>query len=94
LGLSDDQLELHTRRILFSDRLLVDLAAAGHELEALDELARRARRPIAKWYVLVFRAVRATMAGHIPEAQTLMALPSFRTVDPGRERLRRMSGED
>jgi DNA-binding CsgD family transcriptional regulator len=70
--LGDDQLELHTRRILFSDQLRIDLTAADSQLEALDELARRARRPIARWYTLVFRAVRATMVGRSREAETLV----------------------
>ena len=71
-GLGDELLELHTRRILFADRLLVDLAAANAELAALEDLARRTRRPIATWYALVLRALRATMSGRLDEAAGLI----------------------
>jgi DNA-binding CsgD family transcriptional regulator len=70
--LDDDELELHARRILIPDRLQDNLAAADAELGALGDLAARTRRPIARWYYLHYRAVRAVMSGDTEAASQLI----------------------
>jgi hypothetical protein len=68
----DELLEMYTRRLLCSDRLRVDLATADAEVDALDELAQRTRRPIAAWYTLPLRTLRATMSGRLDDAAVLV----------------------
>jgi DNA-binding CsgD family transcriptional regulator len=67
-----DLLEMYTRRLLCSDRLRVDLTTADAEVDALDELAQRIRRPIAAWYTLLLRTLRATMSGRLDDAAVLV----------------------
>jgi DNA-binding CsgD family transcriptional regulator len=68
LGLEDEELELTARRLLVPERLQHDLAQADAELDGLAVLARRSGRPLARWYLQVYRAVRATMHGRLDEA--------------------------
>jgi DNA-binding CsgD family transcriptional regulator len=63
---------MYTRRLLCSDRLRVDLTTADAEIDALDELAQRIRRPIAAWYTLLLRTLRATMSGRLDDAAVLV----------------------
>lgn len=59
----DEEAELNARRLLIPDLLQTDPVRADAELAALDDLATSSRWPLARWYVLVFRAMRAIMAG-------------------------------
>jgi DNA-binding CsgD family transcriptional regulator len=61
--LDDEELELHARRILIPDRLQHDLTGADAELEGLAVLAEVSRRPLARWYLTLYRTIRATMTG-------------------------------
>lgn len=70
--LGDVDRELDAHRILFSDRLRLDPVAADAELEELDELDRRAGRPVARWYATLFRAIRATISGRSEVALELL----------------------
>jgi ATP/maltotriose-dependent transcriptional regulator MalT len=70
--LDDEPLETYTRRVLCSDRLRVDLPTADAEVDALDEFAQRTRRPIAAWYTLLLRTLRATMSGRLDDATVLV----------------------
>jgi DNA-binding CsgD family transcriptional regulator len=70
--LDDELLEMYTRRLLCSDRLRVDLTTADAEVDALDELAQRIRRPIAAWYTLLLRTLRTTMSGRLDDAAVLV----------------------
>jgi DNA-binding CsgD family transcriptional regulator len=62
-ALGDEQVELQARRFLLTDCWQVDAAAADCELQALDALAQRTRRPMAHWYVMVNRCTRAALLG-------------------------------
>ena len=66
--LEDEDLELRARRVLVPDCLQHDLTRADAELDGLAVLARRSGRPLARWYLELFRAVRATMSGRLDEA--------------------------
>ncbi len=66
--LGDEELELHARRLQVSDRLQRDLVAADAELAALAAFAEHTRRPLARWYVLIHRAMRASIRGHYDQA--------------------------
>jgi DNA-binding CsgD family transcriptional regulator len=70
--LGDEQLELHARRLLIPDRLQIDLVAAEADIGALSALAERTRAPRARWYVLLYLALRASMAGHYEAALQLI----------------------
>uniref|UniRef100_UPI001C5EB204 helix-turn-helix transcriptional regulator n=1 Tax=Pseudonocardia nigra TaxID=1921578 RepID=UPI001C5EB204 len=67
----DEDSELAARRLLVPDLLQTDPVHADAEQSALTGLATAGRRPLAQWYVLVFRALRATMAG-APDAAALV----------------------
>ncbi|MDN5857918.1 MAG: AAA family ATPase [Pseudonocardia sp.] len=67
----DEESELGARRMLIPDLLQTDPVRADAELTALADLATTSRRPLAQWYVQVFRAMRATMAGR-PDAAELV----------------------
>jgi DNA-binding CsgD family transcriptional regulator/tetratricopeptide (TPR) repeat protein len=67
-NLEDEDLELRARRVLVPDCLQNDLARADAEIDGLAVLARRSGRPLARWYLDLFRAVRATMSGRLDEA--------------------------
>jgi DNA-binding CsgD family transcriptional regulator len=71
--LGDEQLELNGRRLLLADRLQVDPAAAAADFDELAALAERTRRPLAQWYVMINRGIRATMAGRGEEALAIVA---------------------
>ncbi|MDF2975933.1 MAG: transcriptional regulator, LuxR family [Actinomycetospora sp.] len=68
VGLEDEELELTARRLLVPERLQRDLAEADAELDGLALLAQRSGRPLARWYLELYRAVRATMHGRLDEA--------------------------
>jgi DNA-binding CsgD family transcriptional regulator/tetratricopeptide (TPR) repeat protein len=70
--LADDDLELLTRRVLIADRLQVDLEEANTELDEFARLVRSTRRPLARWYLLLFQATRAIMAGRSSTAFQLV----------------------
>ncbi|MBV9652488.1 MAG: hypothetical protein JO296_20460 [Pseudonocardiales bacterium] len=70
--LNDEALELHARRILIPDRLQYDPVAAEDELTQLEALAEESGRPLARWYVLLNRAVRAAMVGDLDNGWTLV----------------------
>jgi hypothetical protein len=61
-----------TRRLLFSARVRIDLAAADAELDAIDDLARRSPGPTAIWYTVVLRTLRATMSDRLEDATALV----------------------
>lgn len=69
--LDDDELELGARRLLVPDALQSDPRAAQVELDALDDLAHRSRRPLARWYLLLHRTTWAIMTG-LPSAGQLV----------------------
>ncbi|MDN5919961.1 MAG: response regulator transcription factor, partial [Pseudonocardia sp.] len=60
----DEDAELLARRMLVPELMQSDPVQADAELDVLAELATSTGRPLAQWYVLLFRAVRSTMAGH------------------------------
>lgn len=70
--LDDEALELQGRRLLVPDRLQDDVGAADREIESLSALASESRLPLAEWYVVLFRAIRATMTGQIEPAEVLI----------------------
>ncbi|MDN5748417.1 MAG: AAA family ATPase, partial [Pseudonocardia sp.] len=63
IELGDDELELTARRMLIPDLLQTEPVVADGEMGALADLAATSRRPLARWYLLLFRAARAIMAG-------------------------------
>lgn len=71
-ALGDEHLEVQARRLLLADRLQSDSVAADSDLQALDALARDTRRPLAQWYVMLNRCVRAVLAGPPERALTLV----------------------
>lgn len=71
--LGDEELELRARRLLLPDQFQVDPVTADAELAALTALADETRRPLARWYVVLNRCLRATMTGDIEEALRLVA---------------------
>jgi DNA-binding CsgD family transcriptional regulator len=70
--LDDESLELQALRFLFPDQLQDNLIAADMELQALEALAESSRRPRARWYLSLYRAIRATMSGRSDEAAQLI----------------------
>jgi DNA-binding CsgD family transcriptional regulator len=71
--LGDEELELRARRLLVPDRLQQHhLPAADAELESLAAFAGQTRRPLARWYVLMYRATRATIVGRYDDALGLI----------------------
>jgi len=69
--LGDAEAELQARRMLIPDLLQRDPVRVHAQLAVLADLAHASRRPLAQWYVLVFRALRATMLG-ADDATTLV----------------------
>lgn len=66
--LGDEEVELHARRLQVPDRLQRDLIAADAEIAAFAAFAEHTRRPLARWYVLIHRAMRAGICGHYDQA--------------------------
>ena len=65
-ALHDEPMEIQARRLLLADRLLTEPGLADTELRALDAVARRTRRPLARWYVMINQCLRAGL-GDTPE---------------------------
>jgi DNA-binding CsgD family transcriptional regulator len=68
MKLGDEELELQARRVLVVDRLQTDVVAAGTELQALAVLARDSKRPLVRWFLLMYQAVWSTLSGFDEEA--------------------------
>jgi DNA-binding CsgD family transcriptional regulator len=67
-----EALELHGRRGLVEDLLRCDRVAADDQLGQLAALATESDLPLARWYTMLFWAVRATMAGRLNDAHSLV----------------------
>lgn len=67
-SLADETLELGSRRLLIAEQLQHDPVAADTDIAALETFAAHTRRPLARWYALLFRGIRATMCGRYEEA--------------------------
>lgn len=67
-ALADEALELGSRRLLIGEQLQHDPVTAGTEIAALETFAAHTRRPLARWYALLFQGIRATMRGRYEEA--------------------------
>jgi DNA-binding CsgD family transcriptional regulator len=70
--LRDEPLEVQARRLLLADRLQAEPALADADLQALDALAQQTRRPLARWYVMVNRCIRAGLADRPEQALALV----------------------
>ncbi|MHA6781251.1 ATP-binding protein [Pseudonocardia saturnea] len=71
-SLHDEPMEIQARRLLLADRLQTEPGLADTELRALDALARRTRRPLARWYVMINECLRAGLGGTPEEALALV----------------------
>jgi DNA-binding CsgD family transcriptional regulator len=64
----DVDLELEAARVAVSDALQRHPVDVDREMQALEDLHRRTRRPLAAWYHGLFRAIRAAITGRSEEA--------------------------
>lgn len=71
-ALHDEPLEIQARRLLLADRLQTEPGLADTEFRALDAVARRTRRPLARWYVMINECLRAGLGGAPEDALALV----------------------